>query len=139
MKKVPRIAFYIALGALLATTIGVMAQGEIPEGVQIFDGPGGLICFVWPDGSGECYCPCEPSECEPTPEPTATPEPRNTPTPEPKDTPTPEPEPTPTPEPECFQWLCHKPGTSAEQDYCCDSQGCVDAHLAHGDYLGKCK
>ena len=35
-------------------------------------------------------------------------------------------------------WVCHKPGTSAEQDYCCDSQECVDAHLKHGDYLGKC-
>lgn len=40
---------------------------------------------------------------------------------------------------ECYQWLCHKPGTAAEQDYCCDSQECVDAHLGHGDYLGKCK
>jgi len=38
----------------------------------------------------------------------------------------------------CFQWLCHKPGTPAEQDYCCESQGCVDAHLKHGDYLGRC-
>lgn len=39
----------------------------------------------------------------------------------------------------CYQWLCHKPDTAAEQDYCCDSDGCVDAHLGHGDYLGRCK
>jgi hypothetical protein len=40
----------------------------------------------------------------------------------------------------CRIWLCHKPGTAAEQDYCCeDSTGCRDAHLAHGDTLGKCK
>ena len=42
---------------------------------------------------------------------------------------------------ECYQWLCHKPNSSAEQDYCCDSQGCVNGHLNHhdDDYLGKCK
>lgn len=40
---------------------------------------------------------------------------------------------------ECYQWLCHKPGTAAEQDYCCDSDGCVSAHLGHGNYLGKCR
>ena len=40
--------------------------------------------------------------------------------------------------PKCYQWLCHKPGTAAEQNYCCDSDGCVSAHLRHGDYLGRC-
>lgn len=50
--------------------------------------------------------------------------------------------PTPTATPTlflCYQWVCHKPGTAAEQDYCCESMGCVDAHLGHGDYLGKCR
>lgn len=47
--------------------------------------------------------------------------------------------PTYTPALECYQWVCHKPSTAAERDYCCDSDGCVDAHLGHGDYLGRCR
>lgn len=48
--------------------------------------------------------------------------------------------PTQTPGDSCFQWICHMPGTPAEQDYCCDSEGCVRAHLAppQNGYLGKC-
>lgn len=33
--------------------------------------------------------------------------------------------------------ICHKPGTSAEQDYCVDPSG-LSAHLAHGDFIGSC-
>jgi len=76
----------------------------------------------------------------PTPnEPTNTP---GEPTPTPSRTRTPAPTDTPIPtetEVTCYQWLCHKPGTAAEQNYCCDSEGCVEAHLAHGDYLGACE
>ena len=72
-------------------------------------------------------CPCD---VKPTPKPTDKPQP----------TPTDKPRPTPTPKSECKIWLCHKPGTPAEQNYCCyDSEGCKSAHLGHGDYLGKCK
>jgi hypothetical protein len=46
---------------------------------------------------------------------------------------------TPTPPPECPYWVCHKPGTAAEQDYCCYSESCVAAHLKHGDYEGRCQ
>lgn len=38
---------------------------------------------------------------------------------------------------ECYQWVCHKIG-NGWKDYCCDSEGCISAHLAHGDYLGRC-
>lgn len=44
---------------------------------------------------------------------------------------------TPTPE-DCYQWVCHRTGNAGWKDYCCESEGCVDAHLKHGDYLGKC-
>lgn len=39
---------------------------------------------------------------------------------------------TPTPPPPCYQWLIHKPGTPAEQLYCCDSDSCVRGHLFGG-------
>ena len=64
----------------------VFASDGLPEDVQEFYNYYGDVCYVWPDGSGECYCPCE-VECEieqvytPTPEPTDEPVPTSVPEP----------------------------------------------------------
>ncbi len=90
-----------------------------------------LICFQW-----EEYAICVadiPDGCCETP---TTPMPCNCPTQVPEvvsPTPTQHPAPTPTPQPPmCYQWLIHKPGTAAEQLYCCDSDSCVRGHISGG-------
>lgn len=123
----------------------VKASSVVPENVKVFETYGGLICVTdirYENPYTRCYCPCEFYECEVekvknTPKATKTESPKETEEPTPTILPTILP--TETPEEACYQWLCHKPGTPAEQDYCCDSDGCVNAHLGHGDYLGKCK
>ena len=36
------------------------AGEEMPEGLfSWYDPILGATCYVWPDGSGDCYCPCE--------------------------------------------------------------------------------
>ena len=128
---------------------GPIPYREASSNVTVFQRPDGAWCVTdYRDGQPftDCDCPCEEIVCEVvTPTPTPTEDPKKTPTktpvvPTPTPTKTPVvPTPTPTPQPVCKIWLCHKPGTSAEQDYCCwDSEGCKDAHLKHGDYLGKC-
>lgn len=95
--KTLRLAFPLLVIVILAfVVLNVSAQPEIPEGVQIFYLEG-LTCVLWPDGSGDCYCPCDPV----CPEPTETPIPWSSPTSRatPKDTPTSEPTPTSVPDP----------------------------------------
>ena len=95
---------------LIVLAIGVVAYADdlLPEGVEIFQLPAeGLTCVVWPDGSGDCYCPCD-VECNlPSistkvetriPDETPVP-PTNTPIP-PTDTPVP-----PTEKPKCNRGL----------------------------------
>lgn len=124
----------LALLLVLGISLASASVNVYPEKVEVFELITGHTCVIYDGVFQECYCPCEVAECEEC-------EYENTPTPTPKNpTVTPTPKPTITPQPECKIWLCHKPGTEAEQDYCCwDSEGCKSAHLAHGDYLGKCK
>ena len=113
--KTFRLAFPLLIIVILALiVINVSAQPEIPEGVQVFYlETEGLTCVLWPDGSGDCYCPCDPVCPEPgeTPTPRGSPTPRGTPpppsTPTPSGTPDPEPtpEPTKTPKPKCNRGL----------------------------------
>ena len=108
------------------------------------------VCIV------DCCCDETPECPSPTPTetPTETPTPKVPPTSTPTrvywtKTPTKPPTrkpPTSTPKPPtetpteevCYQWVCHKTGKSGWVDYCCDSQGCVDAKLKQGDKLGRC-
>lgn len=90
--------------------------------------------------------PCVSATVEVTQTPKSTPTVYNADTPTPRHTrqatPThtpPPPTKTPTVPVTCYQWVCHQTGNAGEKDYCCDSDGCVDAHLGHGDYLGKCR
>ena len=51
------LAIYIVL--ILAVAGVAYAGSTLPEDVQEFSNDFGHICYVWPDGSGDCYCPCE--------------------------------------------------------------------------------
>ena len=92
----------------------VFAQTEVPDGVQVFTIDSGQTCVLWPDGSGDCYCPCKTGLCsvttygadtsrtpEPTNRPGKTPTPRvdTVPSSTPEIEPTIAPEPTDAPEP----------------------------------------
>ena len=107
------IIFSLVAGVMLAVE-QAWAGSIMPTSVETFDGGSGLICFLWPDGSGDCYCPCEgecdvetivPKDSTPTdvskptstPIPTSTLAPTNTLTPGP--TATDQPPNTSTPEP----------------------------------------
>ena len=101
MTKVIRCGLLVGLALIIvscACVYTVFAGDAVPDGVEIFRlVDEGLTCVVWPDGSGDCYCPCE-VDCElektyDTPEP-GEPTPTDTP---PDSTPTPLPEPTSTP------------------------------------------
>ena len=86
---------FLGLIALLFAAVIVHGAyaGDIPEDVEVFALRNtGRICVIFPDGSGDCYCPCEvncanilpsdtPVPTEETPEPTTPP-----PTEEPKPT-----------------------------------------------------
>src|SRR3990167_2176234 len=53
----------IALVATLSVAGMAFAQSEVPDDVQVFHLDTGQTCVVWPDGNGECYCPCETGLC----------------------------------------------------------------------------
>ena len=98
MKKL--IAILVTLAALAAIFYVASASGLLPEGVQEFYNDCGYVCYVWPDGSGDCY-PCV--LCN-----TVTEEPKDG----PKDTPVPPteeptlpPPPEPTEKPKCNRGL----------------------------------
>lgn len=80
---------------------GVAYAGYLPPDTEEFRNDCGYICYVWPDGSGNCY-PCLECEvctqCTPTEEPTPPP-PTDTPVP-PTETPVP-----PTEKPKCNRGL----------------------------------
>jgi hypothetical protein len=92
MTKVIRIGLLVGLVLIVVSCVCIytaFARDAVPEGVEIFQLPDqGLTCVVWPDGSGDCYCPCfdecnlppitptePPSDVTPTPVPSDTPEP----------------------------------------------------------------
>ena len=82
---------------LLFAVAGVAYAGYLPPDVEEFRNDCGYICYVWPDGSGDCY-PC--LECE---YPVPTEEPINEPTPvPPTETPVP---PTEAPKEACNRGL----------------------------------
>jgi len=109
----------VVIGLLVFGPYLVEAQSEVPDGVQVFHLDTGQTCVVWPNGSGECYCPCETGLCvveteglAPRSTPTevrdgGTPEPSPVHTFTPNSTPTstPEVEGTVTPEPQCNRGL----------------------------------
>ena len=104
MKNLRLLFPLLVIFILAIVVLNVAAQSDIPEGVQIFYLEAeGLTCLLWPDGSGDCYCPCDPV----CPEPIETPEPRSSPTPKPtpQDTPVPTPEPTRVEKPKCNRGL----------------------------------
>jgi len=78
---------------------GVAYAGYLPPDTEEFRNDCGYICYVWPDGSGDCY-PCLEGEvctqCTPTEEPMP---PTDTPVP-PTETPVP-----PTEKPKCNRGL----------------------------------
>ena len=86
-------AVVVLFGCLYMSSI-VGASDGIPEGVTRFYDCGN-VCYVWPDGSGDCY-PCRQDPCESERQPTLTP--TDEPQPTPTDEPTPPPPPQPTPE-----------------------------------------
>ena len=152
MKKrvISILLFTLALTLIIVGS--AMAQGAIslPEAIEVFWVDGHTIVRDSEFGTMIYWCTGECGDGKICPTPTITPPPPPTDTPPPPtpptDTPTPPPPtdtpppPTDTPEPVCRIWVCHKPDTPAEQDYCCwDSEGCKAAHLAHGDYEGKCR
>ena len=72
---------------LLFVTVGVAyADSLLPDDVEQFYDDCGYVCYVWPDGSGDCY-PClecdepVPPTKEPTREPTKELPPTETPVP----------------------------------------------------------
>lgn len=125
------LAVFLVLLIVLAGLMVVSgsAQGNYPEGVDVFEIPSGHWCVLI-EGDVECYCPCEViNVCEPTPIPTYVPE--GTPTPEPtKKSPTktpPRPNPTETPIPTNTpeqEWVfCH-----CEQG---EGEGAIDRKNCH--------
>lgn len=88
-KKVSFLIVIIALlliVALLAAPRKAGASDGIPKGVQRFYDCNN-VCYVWPDGSGDCYpClpNCEESETQPTLTVTNEPQPTPKPTKKPK-------------------------------------------------------
>ena len=66
---------------------GAAYASYLPDGVEEFRNDCGYICYVWPDGSGDCYacfeCNIETPTPVPSPEPTVIPP--ITETPEPKE------------------------------------------------------
>jgi len=75
----------IALALVLVLGVGVAyAASILPDEVEQFYDDCGHVCYVWPDGSGDCY-PCLECEDIPTPVPTeeSTKEPPPTETPAP--------------------------------------------------------
>lgn len=114
-----------ALGLIVLLLVApqpVRASDGIPEGVVRFYDCN-QVCYVWPDGSGDCY-PCSPELCaeplvtprEPQPTPTDEPQPTPDPTPEP----TPEPTPKPTDRPKCNCGI----GSGAEAEGCDPNPKC---------------
>ena len=111
----------IALVATLSVAGMAYAQSEVPDGVQVFHLDTGQTCVVWPNGNGECYCPCETGLCvveteglaprptttevrdggTPEPSPVHTFTPNSTPTSTPEVEGTVTPHPTKTPKPHC--------------------------------------
>ena len=74
------IGLVILFTALCASI--AFAQPDIPEDVHVFN-IDTLVCVVWPDGSGDCYCPCTAcnnSTIQPTIVPTDKPQPTPQPT-----------------------------------------------------------
>lgn len=100
------IAAFVTVALILMLAVMLLpafAQPEVPEGVQIFYlEVEGLICILWPDGGGDCYCPCNLVCSVETRIPRSDPTPTSTPPP-PQDTPTPQP--VPTPKPKCNRGL----------------------------------
>ena len=110
------VVFMLVIGVAAA-----QAQSEVPDGVQVFHLDTGQTCIVWPDDSGECYCPCETGLCvveteglarrsiptevrdggTPEPSPVHTFTPNSTPTSTPEVEGTVTPHPTKTPKPHC--------------------------------------
>lgn len=122
---------------LVAAAVHAASGTTEPSHTLTVDGT--PYAYVWEAGGAEYvygevqrFCPCFTQNCLSTPSftqtatkvyPTQTNVVQSTPTPV-----------------ACAIWVCHKPGTAAEQDYCCwDSEGCFNAHIAHGDYEGKCQ
>jgi hypothetical protein len=68
---------------LLFAVAGVAYASNLPPDVEEFRNDCGYVCYVWPDGSGDCY-PCaecesrEPTERPPTEVPTKEPTPEPT-------------------------------------------------------------
>ena len=98
------IAFVVLGIAILVSGADAFAQSEVPDGVQVFRLDTGQTCVVWPNGNGECYCPCETGLCvveteglAPRPIPTEVRD-GGTPEPSPVHTFTPNSTPTSTPE-----------------------------------------
>lgn len=109
---------------VLALLVGgaVYAESLLPDDVQEFTNDCGYICYVWPDGSGDCYkcLECEAcDECE-TPNPNPTPNPKPT------------PDPDPTPEPPKKQKCNSGRGNGSEGDPDCDP-GNSGGHNKGGD------
>lgn len=104
------IGLMIVLLACVCVVSGSAGDGT-PEGLfSWYDPILGATCYVWPDGSGDCYCPCE-ADCEVSYNETVT---TSTPI-VPVDTPTPQPEPSSTPTPNDGKASCNRgPGNGAE-------------------------
>lgn len=100
MDRQLRFSLFIGVMVILLACVCVVsgsAGDAMPEGLfSWYDETIGATCYVWPDGSGDCYCPCEVGEdCETkTITPTVGPDPTDVPP-----TPTDEPVPSETPEP----------------------------------------
>ena len=80
----------IVLSSMVLLLVGTVAYADslLPDDTQEFYNDCGQVCYVWPDGSGDCY-PC--LECAVIP-PTTTPVPT-------------EPPPEPTKKPKCNRGL----------------------------------
>ena len=93
MKNLRLIIPLVVVAILAILVLSASAQSDVPEGVQIFYlEREGLTCLLWPDGSGDCYCPCDPV----CPEPVETMVPISSVTPESSPTPRATPSPLPT-------------------------------------------